>query len=165
MELVFGGEEDRDVERGPFDAQGGVVEHEAALGRLAVEVVALVREERVVLEDDEAMREAARNEELLLVLSGQDDAHVLPERRRALADVDRDIPDRAVDDAHELRLGVFARLPVESAHDALRRERLVVLDEVGGDPRRLVPRGVILLAEPSAAVAKRLRLYDLHARD
>ena len=119
MELVFGGEEDRDVERGPFDAKGGVVEHEAALGCLAVEVVALVGEERVILEDDEAMREAARDEELLLVLSSQNDAHVLPERRRALADIDRDIPDRAADDAHELRLGVFARLPVESAHDAL----------------------------------------------
>ena len=44
---VLRGEDGRDAGVGPVDAEGGVVEAEAALGFLAVEVVALVGEEGV----------------------------------------------------------------------------------------------------------------------
>ena len=54
---------------------------------------------------------------------------------------------------------------MQAAHDALRRERLVVLHEVGVDSGGLVPPCVVLLHEPAAAVAEHLRLDDNHARD
>ena len=165
MALVFGGEEDWGADVGPLDAEGGVVEAQAALGLRIVEVIALVGKERVVFEYDEPVREAARDVELTSVLGGKDFRDILAVGRRALPDVDRHVPDRAVDHVHQLRLRTRRRLPVESAHHALRGERLVVLHEVGGNSRLLVALGVIGFAEPSAGIAEAVRLDDLHIRN
>ena len=154
MKLVFLRKEEVATRPGPLDAEGGIVELEAALGFPAVNVVALVGEERIVLEDDETMREAARNEELASVLGRELAADGLAEGRRALADVDGDIPDGAADDADEFRLGVTACLPVETAQDAARGAAFVVLDEVGGDAGRGVADGVVGLDEIAARIAE-----------
>ena len=45
----------------PLDAKGGIVELEPALGFLAVEIVALVAEKRIVLKDHEPVRKPAQN--------------------------------------------------------------------------------------------------------
>ena len=138
---------ERKPDVGPCDAQRRVVKTHPPVGSRTVKVVALVAEERVVLEHDEAMGESARDEALPAVLAGQRHGDVPPEGRRPLADVDGHVPHRSADHAHKLRLRVRGGLPVEAAHHALRRKALVVLDEVRVNAGRLVARGVVLLDE------------------
>ena len=73
---VLLGQDELAAEVGPFDSEGGVVEPHAALGFPAVEVVALVAEQGVVLKYDEPVREAARHEELPPVLGRERHRHV-----------------------------------------------------------------------------------------
>ena len=162
---VLRGEDGRDAGVGPVDAEGGIVEAEAALGFLAVEVVALVGEERVVLEDDEAVGEAAGDEELAAILGGEEDRDVFAEGGGTLADVHGDIPDGAAEDADEFGLGVGAGLPVEAADDAAGGAALVVLDEVGEDVGGFVAGGVVGFAEVTAGVCKNVGDDDFDVGD
>ena len=67
------------------------------------------------------MREAARDEELAFVLRRELDAHPLAELRRALADVDGHVKNRAARRAQELRLAHRIELIVQPAQRALLR--------------------------------------------
>ena len=163
--MVFCRECQRNADLWPFYAKRGVVEAHAAIDFAAVEVVALVAEERVVLKDDEAVGEAARNVELAAILGGESGGDMFAECRRAFADIDRHIPDCPANHANELGLRVGGRLPMEAANDALGREALVILDEGVGYARLMVATGVVGFAEPAAFVAEHVGLDDLYARD
>ena len=94
MLLVFRRQNQWDSNIRPFYSKSRVVESHSTVGRGAIEIVALVTEQRVVLEDDEAMREPARNVELLSVLACQRHGDVLSKGWRTFPDVDSHIPGR-----------------------------------------------------------------------
>jgi hypothetical protein len=77
------------------------------------------------------VREADRDVERAHVVVGQLDGLPLAERRRATADVDDDVDDRAPDRADQLGLPGIG-LVVHAAHHATPRARVVVLDPVLG---------------------------------
>ena len=80
MPFVLFRKHQRHANFGPCYAERGVVKAHAAVCRSAVEVVALVGKERVVLQYDEAVGKPARYEELLFVLGRQLDAEPLAVR-------------------------------------------------------------------------------------
>lgn len=82
---------------------------------------------------------------------------------RAFADIDDNIPSRAFDDAHEFRLGMWRRLPVKTADNALMREAFVVLNEITCDTRLFVTPGIVRLAKPTTRVSESIGLDDFHA--
>ena len=158
---VLLGERQRDADLRPRNAQRRIVEPKPPVGRRAVEVVALVTEERIVLKNDEAMGKPARDVTLPAVFARQMHGDVPPERRRPLADVNGHVPNRPADDAHELRLRVRRGLPVQAAHHALRRKALVVLNKIRINAGILVTCGVVLFDKPSARITEHLWLDDL----
>ncbi len=161
--LVFGREYERYANIWPLDSQRGIVEAHSTVGCGAIEIVALVTEQRIVLKDDEAMGEPARNVKLLSVLARQRHSDVLSKGWRTFSDVDNHIPHRPLDHANELPLGMRRGLPVESTHNALRREAFVVLHKHIVYSRVAVALVIVRLAEPSPRAAKDVRLDDLDA--
>ena len=102
-----------------------------SFGFRSVIIVALILEDRVVLQHQETVREAARNEELTLVVPAQHYAHILAQRRRAGTDVHRHVEHAAPHDAQEFGLRLVAFLEMKAAqHAFLRRKRFVVLHEM-----------------------------------
>ena len=74
-------------------AQRRIVVAQAAFRVFRVYVIHLVHHLGEVGKDQVAMREAARDEKLLLILGRQNDAEGLPAGSRVGTDVDRDIVD------------------------------------------------------------------------
>ena len=84
------------------------------------------------------MGKALRYQELPVVASSQEVAFPLLVGRRALADVDDHVQYRPGDDPDQLGLRRFSALEVQPPQDAgLRRQRVVVLNEVKVDPSGL----------------------------
>lgn len=120
----------------PLDANLRIIPADVAVALGRVVVVRLVLHLDVVRQRDEAMRKAARDEELLLVLSRELHADPLAELRRALADVDRHIKDRAACRTQELRLAHRIELIMQPAQrPLLSRVRLIVLHKIYMDAR------------------------------
>ena len=128
MPVAFGADR-RDTEVGKGDAQGRIVEAYAPFGGGAVERVAFIGEEGVVLEDDEPMGEPVGNVELEAIGRGELHGDMAPEGGGAPADVDGDVPDGAADDADKFGLRVRGGLPVEAADDTPGGEAFIVLRE------------------------------------
>lgn len=103
----------------PLDADLGVVPADVAVALRRVVVVRLVLHLDIVRQRDEAVREAARDEELLLVLRRELHADPLAELRRALADIDRHIKDRAARRTQELCLAHRIELIMQPAQRPL----------------------------------------------
>ena len=61
MLLILLAQEDRHINLRPFDSERRIVELKPTVSFRMIEVVALVGEERVVFQYDEAVSEAARN--------------------------------------------------------------------------------------------------------
>ena len=80
------------------------------------------------------MREPLGHPELPVVVARERHADPLAERGRVEPDVDGDVVDLALEDAHELSLAV-RQLVVQAAQDARHRVRDVVLHEVRRDSR------------------------------
>src|SRR4029079_1580583 len=97
-------------------------------------VVAVVERGALVLDldrsrdDAEAVREALRNPELTAIRGRELAAEPEAEGRRAAANVDRDVEDRALDGAHQLALRA-PDLGVQAAQDGPFGARVVVLHE------------------------------------
>ena len=120
----------------PLDANLGVVPADVAIALRRIVVVRLVLHLDIVRQRDEAMRKAARDEELLLVLRRELHADPLAKLRRALADVHRHIEDRAARRTQELRLAHRIELIMQPAQrPLLSRVRLIVLHEIYMDAR------------------------------
>lgn len=75
------------------------------------------------------MGESARNEQLQVVHVAELHGDVFAVRFRSLAQVDGDVQHPALQNAHQLRLRVFALLEMQTANHAVGRFRLVVLHE------------------------------------
>ena len=147
----------------PLDANLGVVPADVAVALGSVVVVRLVLHLNVVRQRDEAMREAARDEELLLVLRRELHADPLAELRRALADVHRHIKDRAARRTQELRLAHRIELVMQPAQrPLLSRVRLIVLHKIYRDAGRLHLALRPTLHEPPARIPKHLRLQHIN---
>ena len=103
----------------PVDPEVRVVPGYGPFGLLAVEVVALVLEYGLFAQDAESMGQAARNEELEVVLFREHDRDMLSESRGERADVDRDVEHGALDHPYQLALGVDPLLEVEAPDDSV----------------------------------------------
>jgi hypothetical protein len=119
----------------PGDVEGGVVPEDGAFAGGVVEVGGFVEDFSGVGEDEEAVGEAFRDPKELKIVLGRVGFQMEPgpfaEVGRVGAEVDSDVPDVAREDPDELALGL-AKLVVKTAKDALDGERLVVLNELGG---------------------------------
>ena len=100
----------------PVDAEAGVQDADAAIGFRMVEVVALVLEHSRLAQYREAVREAARDEELAMVVLAQFDGHVLPVGGAAAPDVHRNVKHPAANAAHQLALRERRSLKMKAAH-------------------------------------------------
>src|SRR5262249_29262322 len=85
-------------------------------------------------------------------------------RRRAAADVDRDVEDLPRQYSHQLSLGL-PQLIVQAPQHALLRARHVVLDELRADPGTLELPLVPALEEKATGVAEHLRFDQKHFRE
>ena len=138
-EGVFGADgREKTVERfeGPGDVEGGVVSKDGAFTGRVVEVSGFVEDFGGVGENEETVGEAFGDpEELEVVVRGlgfEVKAGPFAEVGGVATEVDGDVPDVAREDADELALG-FAELIVQAAKDTFDRERLIVLNELGGE--------------------------------
>ncbi len=161
-EVLFG---DDGIGYLPVDVEVGVVKTDAAFGSFVVEVGALVGEDGVVFEGGEAVGKPGGQEELHEVVGGEQHAVVLAVGRTALANVDGEVEGCALDDAHQLGLGVGRALEVETAHDTLLGARLVVLHEGFGDAGLLPGLLVIALEEVAAGILEHFGMQDEQAVD
>ena len=103
------------------------------------------------------MRKAWRNPELSMAFRCQLDPDPSTELRGATANVDSDVPDRAVEDLHQLPLA-RGFLEVESAQRPASRARQVILDEGPREARRRIALRLKRLDEKAAGVAINLWL-------
>src|SRR5579863_10100850 len=110
----------------PWNGEIGIVPQDRALAFGRVTVADLIEECGVGLERGEPVRETDGDEQALARTGAQLDGDMLAERRRGLADVDRDIERSAMNDLDELGLRLD-QLIVEAAHDALGRDGEIVL--------------------------------------
>ncbi len=114
----------------PVDAEGFVLDGDAAVGFRRIEVVTLVLEDCGLAENGKAMGEAARDEELAVVVFTEFYSNMTAVSRRAFADVYCDIENPALDTAHELALSVRRLLEMKSAHNSVGGHAFVVLDKI-----------------------------------
>ena len=146
----------------PLDADLRVVPADVAVALGRVVIVCLVLHLDIIRQRDEAMCKAARNEELLLILRRKLHADPLAELRRALADIDRYIKDRAARRAQELRLAHRIELIMQPAQrPLLSRVRLVILHKIYMDARLFHLALRPTLHEPPARIAEYLRLQHI----
>jgi hypothetical protein len=120
---------------GPSDVEDGVVPEDRAFSGGVVEIGGLVEDFGGVGEDEEAMGEAFGDPEKLEVVAGglgfEVEARPFAEVWGVAAEIDGDVPDMAGEDADEFALGL-AELVVQATEYAFDRERLIVLNELGG---------------------------------
>lgn len=146
----------------PLDADLRVVPADVAVALGRVVVVRLVLHLDVIRQRDEAMRKAARDEELLLVLRRKLHADPLAELRRALADVHRHIKDRAARRTQELRLAHRIELVMQPAQrPLLSRVRLIVLHKIYMDASLFHLALRPALHKPPTRIPKYLRLQHI----
>lgn len=84
-----------------------------------------------------------------------------PEIGRVSTEIDGNVPDVAGEDADELPLRM-TELVVETAQNAARGKRLIVLGEGGGKTKRNKGVSVKDFSEPAACVAVALGLQDFY---
>src|SRR5439155_24100194 len=114
----------------------------------------LVNNFGVRLEGTKAVGKPLRHEQLVAFRGAQHDCDVTAVARRAPADVDRDIEDRAGGDADEFGLALRRHLEMQAAHDAaVGRERMIFLNE--SDIDAVPPQHILAkdLGEKAARVA------------
>src|SRR5690348_4600244 len=128
------------------------------LGR--VEVGDLVLHERVLGEDEKAVRKAYRHPQHAVRRRREMESGPLAEGGRAAPQVDHHVVDLAEEHLHELALRL-ADLVVQAAQHVTHGERLVVLYELDLEAGRFIePLAVIALEKMSPPVGKYLWLED-----
>lgn len=148
----------------PVHAYLRVIEADASVALVVVVVVRLVQELHLVGQGNEAVAEAARNEQLSLVLSGKLNGYPLLVSRRPLAEVYCNVHYSALAYSDELCLRMLAVLEVDTAQNSLLAGiGMIVLNELAVYLREL-PLG-IALHEPTALIAENLRLNYIYALD
>ena len=144
----------------PVYGEGRVVEADAALRLFAVEIVALISEDRRLGQHGKAVGKAARNHELTVVFRRKLHGHMPSVGGRAAAKIHGHVQHRAFEHAHQLGLGVFAFLKMQSAHRAVAGFRLIILHEVVEKPGSLKSGLAVAFKKVAALVGKDARLDD-----
>ena len=113
-------------------------------------------------EREKAMAESRRDPGIAMLVARQTEAGPFAERRRALAQIDRDVEQLACQHADELALWP-TQLIVQPADGVSRGARAVLLHECGLDAGRFVEDALVvaLIGEPSR-VLMNLRLEEHH---
>src|ERR1051325_4490647 len=110
------------------------------------------------------MRQSARNEDLLLVFGGQDNADPFAECRRAPANIDSYVENLASYHTTELRLSM-RQLIVKTPNGSTSRKRVIVLHESIENAEFGKLFGMVALKEPATMVAENMRLDDDNAEN
>ena len=139
------------------------VEAYAAFRFFAVEIVALVGEYRRVAEYGKAVGKSARNHELTVVFRRKLHGHVLPVGGGGTAQIDGHVEHNAFEHAHELGLGVFALLKMQSSYRAVAGLRLIVLNKIIVKPGGFKGGFAVAFEKVAAFIRKNARLYDEYA--
>ena len=100
----------------PVNAQGFILDIDAAIGLGMIKLVALVLKNGGFGENGEAVSEATRDKKLTMIVFCQFYCHMLPECRRAFADVNSYVEYCALHTAHEFALGIWHALIMQSTH-------------------------------------------------
>ena len=150
----------------PADRQRRIVPDQALLAVRRIIIVDLVGDFGVRFERAIAVREAARNKQLLAALRRQGRGHPAPVSRRADAQVHGDVIDAAAQHANELALHARRHLKVQRAHrSALERQRLIVLNEFGVQPGLVRRARIVGFDKESARVVKKTRRQQQDTRN
>ena len=152
----------------PVDTQGVIEDADASVRLGMIELITLVLEHGCLTEDGKAMGEAFGNKELPVVILCQLHCDMLTVCRTTLTDIHCDIEDGSLDTAHELALGIWGTLEMESTHHTIPGHTLVVLDkgyrmsEDGGYLLVKLPLGEGL-EEIATGILKDLRFEDQYS--
>src|SRR5271155_5531701 len=117
--VLVGNQRLADTLEWPRDGQPGIIPAHAALAWWTVKVSRFVQHTSCLRKHDEAVPEALRNPEELQVLAAQVEPCPLPKLRRTGAKVDGNIPDVAVEHAHQLALRLNDLIVQASQHTTL----------------------------------------------
>ena len=128
------------------------------------EVIDLIAELCLIAQNQKAMCKALRDEELLLIFSGQRNAIPLAIGFRITSEVNRDIKHSATYSAHQLALRILL-LEVQSAQHALCGHRLIVLHKVDIDASFLHIFFVVGFHEISTSITMNSRLNNTESLD
>ena len=126
---------------GPLDVDGWIVPGDAAFVIGMIEIVAFVAELGDIREDKKPVGEATGDQELFLVLFGEQLSVIFPVGRGTGPQVHGDVKDLAFDDPYQLGLGIVD-LEMQPAQHAFGAHALIVLYEDDIKPGfRHVPGG------------------------
>ncbi len=114
----------------PINTQGTIKDTYATICLGMIELITLILEYCRVAKDGKAMSHTLGNEELTVVFLCEFHRYMLSVGGTALADVNNDIEDCALDTTHEFALRVGRALEMKTTHDAVSRHTLVVLHEI-----------------------------------
>ena len=152
----------------PVDAQALVEDRDSPVSLRMIELIALILEYSSFAEYGKAMGKTTWNKELAMIILGQFHSHMLAIGRRTLANIHSHIEHGTLHAAHQLRLGEWRALEMQSAHHAIGRHTLVVLAEMD---RMAQYRSHLLvkftlretLEEIATGILEDARLNDEHA--
>ena len=147
----------------PIDAKGFVEDGDSAVRLWSVKIVTFVLEHCRLAQHCETVRKSVRDKELTVIVFREFHGDVLSVCWAALADVNCNIQNRALDAPNEFCLRERRTLKMQTPHHAIRRHRLVVLHKIDlADLRLKVPLRK-RLKEISACILEHLRLNNHHA--
>ncbi len=127
----------------PINLENRAIRTDATFVCFRVKIIAFVEENRRFAEDDVAVSEPTRHEQLPLVLVTEAATEPLSVGRRIFPDVHRHIEDFALQHPDELCLGEFAGLKMQAPKHSPAGIRLIILHKTGFDAR--FPKGVFVV--------------------
>jgi hypothetical protein len=140
-----------------------IVELKASFRLLAIEIVAFVRKERVVFQNDKAVRKTARNEQLTAVFSRKNYAYMFSVGKRTLADINGDIQYSSAYDSDKFSLRVGKSLPMKTSDDALGRKTFIILNELAGNTSVEISLFIVRLAKVASVITEKITFDYFHS--
>lgn len=144
------------IER-PCDSERRIVPPDAAFAGRVVEVSGLVEHFCGIGKDQETMGKSLRNPQHFQITVHrarfQVEDSVAAKVRRIAAEIDGDVQNVPVEYTHQLSLRL-AQLVVQTAQDAARRKRLIILHKVGGEASGGKFLSIEDLGKPPAFIAE-----------
>lgn len=148
----------------PVDAERRVGNGDAAVGLRGIIVVTFVLENGRGAEHRETVGEAARNEELAVIVGRQLHSHMAAISGRTLADVYGNVEHTPNHAAHQFGLSEWGTLEMQAAHHSAGRHGFVVLNKIYVAADGLAERAVVVAFKKIAAlVIENAWLKDEHA--
>ena len=144
----------------PVDAQGRIRQEDASVGFGMVELIAFVREDGLLAQHAEAVGKPLGDIELQVVVLVEFNGKMLSEGGAVFTQIYCHIEYASVGTTDEFGLGIRRALEMQSAHHAVRRARLIILNETGIDTGCTVSFFLIGLSKPPPRVAEELGLDD-----